>query len=764
MYKILLLLCSLLSIIQLQAQNTTIIGRVTDAATDEPLIAATVQVANTNIGTITDFDGNYSLSIPRGEYQIQIQFVGYTTQIISTSTVSNEQATLNVALEEQSSILQTATVTSGKFEKPLGEVTVSLEVLKPALIDNTAQTSLDGAIEKIPGVTVIDGQANIRGGSGFSQGAGSRVLLLQDDIPILQADAGYPNWDDVPIESIAQVEVVKGAASALYGSSALNGIVNVRTAFAKKEPETKIMTQYTHFMAPAVDSFKWWSAAPYQANIGLSHKRKIGKTDVVLGAFYNKLESFNQHTYNERGRININLKHRINDNLAIGLNSNFNKGQSGSFFYWKDDTHPYETRDTAVNNNKRLRFNIDPYLTYFDNNNNRHKLMTRFYSVDNDNSGNQSNTSQLYYGEYQFQRNFSNIDLVATTGVTAMGTHVNAALYGDTTMQSSNYAYYLQLDKKLFDKLSLSAGFRYEYNKLVNPGFSYKINGLEQEVAPLTDEESRPVIRFGANYHLAKATYLRASFGQGYRYPTIAEKYIFTNVGGFFITPNPELESETGWSAELAIKQGFKIKKFSGFIDLAAFTTRYQDMMEFNVQGFGFQAANIGDTRISGAEITIAGTGQINAIDLNILTGYTYINPLFDEFDPNYEGVPENTAQNNALNSSSNTNILKYRSRHSFKFDISAQYKKFTWGANLFYNSQFEAVDQFFVVFIAGVKTFRANNTKGFTRLDTRLSWQTTEHLKMTLLLNNITNELITTRPGLATAPRNLTFRVDYNF
>ena len=65
---------------------------------------------------------------------------------------------------------------------------------------------------------MVSSQPNIRGGSGWSYGAGSRVLLLVDDIPALQADAGLAQWDDIPVENIAQIEVVKGAASALYGS------------------------------------------------------------------------------------------------------------------------------------------------------------------------------------------------------------------------------------------------------------------------------------------------------------------------------------------------------------------------------------------------------------------------------------------------------------------------------------------------------------------------------------------------------------------
>src|SRR5207247_1732143 len=73
------------------------------------------------------------------------------------------------------------------------------------------------------------GQVNIRGSSGYVQGLGSRVLLLVDGVPANQGDRGGINWDLVPLEDVARVEVVKGAGSVLYGSAALGGVVNVIT-------------------------------------------------------------------------------------------------------------------------------------------------------------------------------------------------------------------------------------------------------------------------------------------------------------------------------------------------------------------------------------------------------------------------------------------------------------------------------------------------------------------------------------------------------
>ena len=119
--------------------------------------------------------------------------------------------------------------------------------------------------------------------------------------PALQADAGFPNWKDIAVENIEQIEVVKGAASALYGSSAMNGIINIRTGFAKSEPETKITTQSAFYMAPKDAQKKWWTKAPYEATASISHKQKFGKLDYVGTLFYYNFDSYNKNWYENSG-------------------------------------------------------------------------------------------------------------------------------------------------------------------------------------------------------------------------------------------------------------------------------------------------------------------------------------------------------------------------------------------------------------------------------------------------------------------------------
>ena len=752
-------------------QNAVLQGKISDKLNKDPLVGANISLGPS--GTVADYDGSYRISLPAGTYQLTLSYIGYKPQKQSVTLVAGETRTLDFGMEEETSILQTATVVSGKFARPLSEETVSVEVLKPNLINNTGKVSLDKALEKIPGVTIIDGQANIRGGSGFSQGAGSRVLLLVDDVPILQADAGFPNWNDVPVENIEQIEVLKGAASALYGSSALNGIINVRTAFARSQPETGGALWASTVFSPKDKSLKWWGdsdtlSSPHTIGANIYHRQRFDNFDFVLGGFYQNEQSHNKNTYNEYGRFNFSTRYRFSDRLSAGLNGNFNKGNTGTFFYWLSEERRFEGAPTTISTRDRFRYNIDPYLTYYDKGGNRHRVLGRYFAVDNKNfvtsGADQSNKSHVIYSEYQFQRRFAELNMVMTTGFVGTWNSVTAQLYGDTTFTSRNLAGYLQLDKKFGDRLNASVGFRFENNVLDNPGFRYDLGVVE----PSREEESKPVFRVGLNYQVATLTFLRASWGQGYRYPTVAERYIFTDAG-FPILPNPNSTSETGWSAEVGIKRGFQLSSFEGFLDIAAFYSKFQDMLEFNLNfdplRFGFSSTNIGDTDLRGIEVSVVGRGSLFGIPTSILTGYTWIDPRFLNWDqtPIDFTKPVTQGQLNYNNTSNKEqNILKYRPRRTFKLDIETEVKALAFGLETFYASHIEAIDNVFSVIVIGLASYREKNEKGYLVNNLRSSYKFSENIKLSVLFNNIFNEDYSIRPGLMEAPRNLMLRMDW--
>ena len=210
----------------------------------------------------------------------------------------------------------------------------------------------------------------------------------------------------------------------------------------------------------------------------------------------------------------------------------------------------------------------NPFFVSIDEKGNSHRLNGRYYYTGNDNRpyrsenvDDQDNFSHLIYGEYQYQKRFNQlqkIGLVLTTGAVASKTISIAALFGDgdqLTLNARNIGLYGQADFKFFDKLNLSAGAR-----------------LESNLISFSEAETKPVFRVGLNYQAAKYTYIRASWGQGYRFPTIAEKFIKTEVGSIVIGQNLDLVSETGMSAEVGIKQGVKLgRDINALIDVSGF-------------------------------------------------------------------------------------------------------------------------------------------------------------------------------------------------
>lgn len=249
------------------------------------------------------------------------------------------------------------------------------------------------------------------------------------------------------------------------------------------------------------------------------------------------------------------------------------------------------------------------------------------------------------------------------------------------------------------------------------------------------------MFRLGLNYQAAEATYIRASVGQGFRYPSIAERYIATSVGPLGIYSNPNLNPEKGYSAEIGLRQGFKMGSWQGYMDVSGFWNQYQNMMEFTFgefgnekywsfsapgasahdYGFGFASQNIGKTRILGTEFELGTQGKVGPVDIQIVAGYTYLDPKSLDWNDtivmyNYQGYKlsntstlaqdaynqsaVNPAHPNAITyamtSSSTNNILKYTSPHLLKVDVTVDYKGFEYNTNLQYNSFQQNIDYAF--------------------------------------------------------------------
>ncbi len=909
-YNLLVLVCVSQAVLA-----ETLTGVITDGFTREPLIGVTILNTADNSGTVTDFDGAYSLEVNSLPATIKFSYVGYQTEEKVFKTIP---AVFNMAMQADNEVLDEVVVTAGRFEQRMTDVTVSIEVVKPQALRSQAPTDLSATLQTLPGVEVIDKQPSIRGGGGWTYSVGSRCQVLMDGMTILNPKTGEINWNNVPLENVAQVEVVKGASSVLYGSSALNGVINVRTQRPGLNPETKISAYvgvYDNY-----NNYSYTGARlPLYYGAEASHSRRIGDFDVSGAISGFKDEGFRQQGFNDRVRFGGNMTYHMpaeeNKYVNMGVNLNYVANRYGDFFIWRSPKDPLRPSPLTNMGRNEHNFNIDPFFNYDDTERGiSHKLRTRFYMT-SDNvtqpSGVISTQDLLKWGltsfdldkvmgyvnevtgnigsgmdiadallvtfkdvtvpianeqwldavvngidlvknglgytgtvaemqdavayamdlladktptrpeltyngyiDYQFAKQW-NSGVRLTTGIN--WNHITNTANITGTHHTDNVAAYLQYDHRIANRLSLSAGVRLEYYRMDD---QYKEANIQigNWLCPV-----RPVFRAGLNWEIYKAGFLRASFGQGYRNPSVTEKFARKDIGGVGVYPNKNIKPESGYNAELGYKQLYKFGPVSGTLDVAAFYTEYRDMIEYQfglfrnsdftmvnsmydvvdelknivndfVQtkslanagiGIGAQFVNVSHARIYGAEVSTAGMVDIKKdMNLRYSIGYTFTEPEDMDNERRIEEEKTYTDPLQMKNKSNDSKYLKYRNKHSFKTTIDYTYKWFSIGVNMSYRSKILAVDYLMVdervkeqkdlmdyarMFIFGYEDglslhdYWMSHNNGIFTMDLRASVRFKEHVEMQFLVNNLLNTEYSYRPMALAPPRTFVCRMNIN-
>jgi outer membrane receptor protein involved in Fe transport len=780
-----------------QAGTVKFSGKVIDAQSQKPLGAVLVYFENTSYGMSSTPEGTFSIEAPVGTYTLVAAYLTHQTFRKEITLSTNQE--LNIELMSNDNQMNLVVVSAGRYEQNIGEVTVSMEVIQPKLIQDKNAVNIDEILQQTPGVAIVDDEPQIRSGSGYSFGAGSRVQVLVDNIPILSGDAGKPSWGFLPTENVSQVEIIKGASSVLYGSSALSGVINFRTAYPTSKPKTKVIVFHGIYSNPQSDSAVYWNRNGMKSGINFLHAEKFGKLDFVFasslqyddghlgpirdtsdGSFSNgNYNPMNVDRYNagNRARLNLNLRYRLTDRLYFGLGGIYSTSNSLSTLIWENSTTGlYGAYEGSATRTVQQLYTIDPSVQYNGKKGAVHTLKSRWQSLDNNNDNNQGNFSDVFYTEYQVQKNWelNKIkNLTTTAGVVNTNTDARGELFlggnPDGNNKARNTAAYVQIDKKIGERLNLSSGVRYE---------QFVLN---------TEKNGKPVFRAGANYKLGQATYFRASYGQGYRFPSIAEKFIVTGLGAIQVFANPDLKPETSYNAEIGVKQGFKIGEFKGFIDIAVFQQEFRNFIEFTfgqweavplndlgqiAKVIGFKSLNTGGAKVQGAEISIMGTGSIHKTKFDVLAGYTYTKPISTTPDyiyaqtiqtPGTLVIPQfSQASYLTTSENSNNNILKYRMQHLIRIDVGATRGNFNAGLSFRANSHMQNIDRAFSQleielpseFNPGINSWRANRTKGDYVFDARVGYTFSEKHKIALLMNNALNREYAIRPLAIEEPR----------
>lgn len=714
-------------------------GKVVDSKNGEPLAGVYV-VYGKSLGTTTGTDGLFQFESLAGKITIHFQSVGYETVTRDINLKEGENIDLEIRMELSLREIDQIVVSANKTEQKVAELSVSMDIIKTRFLTENHINDAQELINSTPGIEVMDGQASIRGGSGYSYGAGSRVMALIDGLPMISADAGNIKWQFLPLENLSQVEIIKGASSVLYGSSALNGVINFRTADATNIPSVQFYVEAGFYGKPRNKNWIWSKNPTKFSSASFSFLQKFGKTDVGLSASVFVDEGYRKLNEELLERINLKIKHfsKING-LTYGMNLASGVDVKRDFLLWENANNgALKQAESTATEFHGTFLDADPFISYKKSDRYRHDLRMRVQSsINRLPSSAQNNSDALsVYTEYQAWYNlFRFADI--TGGLSENYSKVNSNFFGDHN--SLNLAIYAQTEIKPFEKFKAVAGFRME---------SYNLDGRSDKMIP--------IFRAGINWQAADFTFVRASFGQGYRYPSIAEKYASTTLGSIKIIPNPDILPESGWSSEAGVRQGFVLGPLKGDADLAIFFLQNSDMIEFqfgsypDAGGYGFRATNVEQSRVYGAELEFDLGGNFGDVRASLNGGYTFTYPVL--FNP--------------LTNKNTDTYLKYRRKHSAVVTIRTEWKKFEGGLNIYAKSKILNIDDVFLTtnILEGFNTYWQTHNKGYITLDANIGYMINDRFTVSIMGKNITNEEYMGRPGDIQPQRNYSIRFTGKF
>lgn len=781
-YFLVIILVSLIFTRSLNAQSQNISGKVYNLETHIPIVSATI-IIDKNHTFKTDTNGFFFYPLVFGKYRVKIRAIGFRVfeKDILVSHAKNQE--FNFELEPLQNQLDQIVVSASRDEKKIAREIASISVIKPYLIENASLQDLSQVLNRVPGVQVVDGQATIRSGAGYSYNTGSRVTVLLDDMPLLGADLGDVRWKFMPIEAASQIEVIKGASSVLYGSAALNGTINIRTVWPGKKPETKIQAYQSIMQNFDRAYIQWWNNSDPRINSGLMfcHRQSWGNFDLVWSGNLSTLHSHLQYADELRGRTFIKTRYRLKKypGLSVGLDANLMLEKSGRFLLWANaDSGALKqfNNDNPMDDVYRIVC-IDPHIDYKTNTFSNH-LRLRFYQIKRyiDQTKYPSGydaIANLYaldeHANKKFNKNFSGIAGVYATGIWSRGNVYSGQFAG------ASLALYSQVEYQK-NRSKFVLGLRNEWTAYDSVPYN---TGLLKQL--------------GWNYQLSSSTFLRMNFSEGYRVPTISEKYVDDHVSFLNVLPNPLLKPESGWTSEIGLQKGFAIQNFRFAIDFDCFVQRYYNMIDFKIdqwvkpsltidsntgqvivkQGIiGFKAVNIGDVLAAGFETSITGEGKIGDFMIRVLGGYTESLPVITSNDSKYQNGKLISTYVNQISEAMSTvridssnalyaNLATYRNRRIGKLDVEVEYWKINFGYNIQYYSVYEKVDPFVFYALKMNEFFQRSGPSDWIH-SLRLYYLPNKKISIGLLINNLTNKEYATRPGKLEAAR--TFLVQLKF
>jgi outer membrane receptor protein involved in Fe transport len=565
--------------------DVTIKGRVLDRETGQGLPGTNILLEGTFLGGLSDVDGRFQIvHVPEGRYVIRASYIGYASKSVPLLVERSKANVVEILLEPSAIQLNQVVITGSRQPETLAKAAASINVLGKEDIQRRNLFRLDEALQNVPGLAIVGESVNIRGGAGYNRLGGSRSLVLLDEVPILTSDLGAANWNILPITEIEHIEVLKGAASSLYGSGALSGVVNVLTKQPSRNWSAAIRQSGGLYDEPSVAAWKWTDKPLYFYRTDASLSRSYGSIGVRLAVSHHRSTGDRENGYFSRWYGTAKVTGSLPAKTTFTLFTTYSHEDRELFLQWLEQNRALNVPTTERGNG----FAMNGIISY--------AVLQKMFTPTLSGKLRASYNQQLVGVPFNIANAFTPaLGLSAewqmnwkphaahsvSFGVDYKHDLVESLYYGKRS--AHGVSPYIQEIWKLSELVQVNAGVRYDTYTLVG-------DSLETQWSP----------KIGASYQPVFGTILHGSFGRGFRAATVVERFISAGSKDFRALPNPDLQPERSTLADLGVRQ--QIGRML-YLEVTAFYNRYNNLIEPTLASdLTAQFLNYPQARVQGIE------------------------------------------------------------------------------------------------------------------------------------------------------------------
>lgn len=624
------------------AQNT-FKAQILDEESNEPLPGATLYFPQLELGESADQEGMVSVAnIPNGTHNLQVQFLGYETQRLKITFPLESPLTMIFKLEHEHEELEVLLVQSNRSSRVIEDVPTRVEIIAGEELEekgNMKPGDIRMLLNESTGIQTQQTSATSYNSSIRIQGLdGKYTQLLRDGLPLYSGFASGLSLMQIAPLDLAQVEVIKGSSSTLYGGGAIAGLVNLITKRPEEEPELSFLINGTSALGLDASAFYSTKGEKVGTTVFASYNKGTAYDPADIGL--TAIPEFDRFTLNPKLFVDFSKR----SNLIVGVNfiQEERLGGNMDFIEGRPVNDPY----FEANNTDRISTELTFQTKWADQNSLTFKNSLNFFN------------REIEIPDYLFDgRQFSSF----------------SELNWSSTGSKSSWITGLNLWTDQFDQRAGNLSNPLDYSLTTIGAFVQNIWNASPEwtletgfrLDHLNTEGFFPLPKISAMYKPNAALTMRIGGGLGYKSPTVfteeTERIQFQNVVPIDFG---SLSSERSAGANLDINYRLALgEELSLVANTLLFFTQIQNplVLEQRANGFEFVQPD-GKFETRGVEVNL----KWNYRDFKLFTGYTFADVIQEL---NGEINPYPLVARHRLN-----NVLMYEKHENFWIGLEAYY------------------------------------------------------------------------------------------